>query len=454
MFSTQPFELLLKLPLIIIFYGVLQMSFFKDLSEQRKGLWIFIPLLGLYVFSYFQRSAVPGQLFDQFSKEGFSAEQIATISASFILVYSLSQLVVGMMADKFSGVRVVLVGGLLLGIGSVFMPLCKSLAMINLCRVIMGLGGSTMYLCLVKETDRLFGRKNFSVFLGIIYCVGYAGGLFGTLPFVWLCSIFYWRNILLVIGGLSLIAYFFFVSVIAVRREPFPPVSRMSFTFKPLFAIARNPYSWLMLFCSSVNFGMYYTIQSFCGKKFLEDCGNFSSEAAAAVIMFLTLTCMFTIMSVGIVIRLIGNRRRPMMMVASGINLFTSILMFMTLYFGLPPWLYVPGYLLYACSSGFAMAYTMTGQEMNSRDLMTTATGFNNMGNYLFVALGSWGIGKLLDTFVSGSRIAGQAVVYPKVAYVTVFAVMLGISVISFCLMFLSPETKGHYLHLKNKFLE
>ena len=430
------------------------MGFFKDLGQQKKSLWVFIPLLSLYVFSYFQRTAVPGQLFDKFSQEGFSAEQIATISASFILVYSLSQLFVGMLADKFSGVRVVIVGGLLLGVGSLLMPLFKSLAMINFCRVIMGLGGSTMYLCLVKETDRLFGRKNFSVFLGIIYSVGYIGGMFGTLPFVWLCETYYWRNVLLVIGIISLLAYFFFVGVIVVRREPFPPIARISFTFKPLFAIARNPYSWLVLFCSSVNFGMYYTIQSFCGKKFLEDCGNFSSEAAATVIMFLTLTCMLTIMGVGIIIKVIGNRRRPMMRVASGVNLFTSILMFATLYFqALPSWLFVPGYLLYAFASGFAMAYTMTGQEMNSRDLMTTATGFNNMGNYLFVAVGSWGIGKLLDSFIEGTKVAGQAVVYPREAYIAVFGIMLAVSFISFCLMFLAPETRGHYLHLKSKHL-
>ena len=63
------------------------MGFFKDLGQQKKSLWVFIPLLSLYVFSYFQRTAVPGQLFDKFSQEGFSAEQIATISASFILVY-------------------------------------------------------------------------------------------------------------------------------------------------------------------------------------------------------------------------------------------------------------------------------------------------------------------------------------------------------------------------------
>ncbi len=430
------------------------MGFFKDMAQQRKALWIFVPLLGMYVFSYFQRSAVPGQIFTQLSAEGFSAEQIATISASFILVYSLSQLVVGMLADKFSGIRVVLLGGLLLGVGSLAMPMCRSLAGINFCRVIMGLGGSTMYLCMVKETDRLFGRKNFSVLLGIIYCVGYVGGMFGTLPFVWLCQVFEWRNVLLVIGALSLLVYLVFVGVIVVRREPFAPVSKIPLTFKPLLAIAGNPYSWLMLFCSSVNFGMYYIIQSFCGKKFLEDCGNFSSEQASAVIMFLTLTCMVTISGVGIVIKVIGNRRRPMMRTASSINLFSTVLMVATLYFTwLPSWLFVPGYLLYACASGFAMAYTMTSQEMNSRDLMTTATGFNNMGNYLFVAVGSWGIGKLLDMYVDGAKIVDGATVYPREAYQMVFLILLGFSVVSFLLMFLAPETRGHYLHLKSKSL-
>ncbi|MBR2508765.1 MAG: MFS transporter [Lentisphaeria bacterium] len=428
------------------------MGFFKDLSEQRKGLWIFLPILGLYVFSYFQRSAVPGQIFTQLSEEGFSAEQIATISASFILVYSLSQLVVGMLADKFSGVRVVLLGGLLLGLGSLFMPMCRSLAMINFCRIVMGFGGSTMYLCLVKETDRLFGRKNFSIFLSIIYCVGYIGGMFGTLPFVWLCQKYEWRNVLLVIGAITLLAYFILVAVIAIRREPFAPVADIPLTFKPLLAIMRNPYSWLMLFCSSVNFGIYYVIQSFCGKKFLEDCGNFSSEEASAVIMFLTLSCMLTISGVGVVIKLIGNRRRPMMRIASSINLFSTVLMLATLYFRqLPSWLFVPGYLLYACASGFAMAYTMTSQEMNSRDLITTATGFNNMGNYLFVAAGSFFIGKLLDSFIKVPVAAGQAVIYPREAYIAVFCILLGISFTSFCLMLLAPETRGHYLHLKSK---
>ena len=428
------------------------MGFFKDLSEQRRGLWIFLPILGLYVFSYFQRSAVPGQVFSQLLKEGFSAEQIATVSASFILVYSLSQLVVGMLADKFSGVRVVLIGGLLLGFGSLFMPMCRSLLMMNICRIIMGLGGSTMYLCLVKETDRLFGRKNFSIFLSIIYCVGYIGGMFGTLPFVWLCEVYDWRNVLLVIGAITLFAYFVLVTVIAVRREPFAPVSDIPLTFKPLFAIARNPYSWLMLFCSSVNFGIYYVIQSFCGKKFLEDCGNFSSEQASAAIMFLTLTCMLTISGVGIVIKLIGNRRRPMMRTASSMNLISTMLMLATLYFRqLPSWLFIVGYLLYASASGFAMAYTMTSQELNSRDLMTTATGFNNMGNYLFVAAGSFFIGKMLDSFVNTPAVAGQVVIYPREAYIAVFSILLGISFISFCLMLLAPETRGHYLHLKSK---
>ena len=70
-------------------------KFFNDLKGARQGLWLFIPLLIVYSFSYFQRTAVPGTVFTQLLKEGFNAENIALIGSSFLFIYSLFQLVVG-----------------------------------------------------------------------------------------------------------------------------------------------------------------------------------------------------------------------------------------------------------------------------------------------------------------------------------------------------------------------
>ena len=421
-------------------------KFFNDLKGARQGLWLFIPLLIVYSFSYFQRTAVPGTVFTQLLKEGFNAENIALIGSSFLFIYSLFQLVVGILADKFGGTRVVIVGGFLFVFGSILLPYCTSLSMMCLARFITGVGASSLYLSLVRETDRIFGRKNYSVFLGVVYFVGYSGGIFGSLPFAYLCSIWDWRYLLIIIGIASIVAYIVFL--ISSRKTPIPPINRqVSFSFKTWYDIFKNPYTLMVAFCSSANFGVYYIILSVFGKKFLEDCGNFSSNMAATVIMFLTFTCMCTIFSVGVAVRLMKNRRKVFMYFACGTNLLTTISMLCCLVFNLTPKIFVVGYILYAFASGFAIVYNMALQELNAKDIMTFVTGINNMCNYLFVSIGAIVVGKILDCFTP--IIKDGIAHYPVQAYTTVFIIMLVLSSISMTLTFFIPETKGHYLHLK-----
>ena len=134
-------------------------GFFQNLIENRRKLWIFIPLLILYAISYFHRVAIPGTIFSQLLQEGYTAEAIVSIASAFIMIYSISQVISGILADKYSGVRVVAFGGLLFIIGVNILPFSHSLFIMNLSRFIAGLGASTMYLGLVQEADRLFGRN-------------------------------------------------------------------------------------------------------------------------------------------------------------------------------------------------------------------------------------------------------------------------------------------------------
>lgn len=423
-------------------------GFFQDLKENRRKLWIFIPLLLLYAISYFQRTGVPGTVFSQLLNEGITAEGIAAIASAFIMVYSFSQVISGFLADKYSGIRVMTVGGLLFGVGVTLFPFCNSLLMMNLTRIIAGFGASTMYLSLVREADRLFGRKNFSVFLGIIYFVGYAGGMCGAYPFERLCSIFYWRHVLMVIGGAAIALYIFFL--VARSRETLPKPSDIPISFSPLLHIIKNPYSWLLLYCSSVNFGIFSIIQMVFGKKMLEDCGNFSSMISSIVISSMTGTCMVLLLSTGILVRMIGNRRKPLMIGASSLNFLTTLMIIMVLYFDLPKYLLIICFILYAVASAGTLSYTLTAQEVNSRDIMTLATGFNNMGCYFFVATGAMIIGKVLDCYLP-SNFSGGDFTYPIEAYYTVFFIILGFSLVGIILMFFAPETRGHYLNLKLK---
>ena len=217
-------------------------SFFQTVKDNRRLFLAYVPLILLYAASYFQRIGIPGTIFDELSREfGFSAVQIAGIGTAFVCVYSLCQLFVGMLADKFCGIRVITWGGLIFCIGVVGFPLvCGNLWAMYLMRFFTGLGASTMYLSIVKETDRLFGRQNYSVFLGIVYFVGYSGGLFGTYPFERLNNSFYWIHVLLVIGCISVVLY---LLVLATKRIiPPAPIAKTEISFRPLLYFLKNPY--------------------------------------------------------------------------------------------------------------------------------------------------------------------------------------------------------------------
>ena len=416
----------------------------RSILKNRGAMLLFVPLLLLYASSYFQRTAVPGTIFSQLQADlGLNAFQIAGIGASFVYIYALSQLVVGMLADKYGGARVVTAGGILFCAGTFIFPLLDNLCGLYFCRMLAGLGASTMYLSLVKETDHIFGHKNYAVIMGAVYFVGYGGGLFGTLPFERLIESFSWRSVLLGSGILSIILYCFFL--LGKRNVPASEISGGKLSFAPFLKVVRNPYSWVILYCATVNFAIYFIIQTVFGKKFLEDFTGMSSSKAAACIFSLTCVCMAVLFTSSMISRLMRNRRKPLILFSTALCLLNTILMTLAIYFGFNGTVFAVCYLLYAVASGFSVIFSMSEQEVNSPDTMTQATGFINMINYLAVAVFSILVGILLDSF-GGQQVNG-AVIYSKQAYLTLFLLLMIPAATSFLASFFIPETRGKYLH-------
>lgn len=402
----------------------------------------------LYAASYFQRTSLPGTIYNTLAGElSLDAKQMANLSASFVYPYALFQLVSGSMADRFGGARVVVVGGLIFCAGIIIFPLCSNLYVLYFARMLTGIGASAMYLSLVRETDRLFGRKNYSLFLGIVYFCGYAGGLLGSLPFERLCHIFHWRDILLTAAIISTLLYLVFL--FGKSKVEMPPIPDNKFSIKPFLSILCNPLSMMVTFCANVNFCTYFIIQTVFGKKFLEDFAHLSSGAAAAVIFALSLVCVFTIMTSSLLTRFSGNRRRPLILCASGICMASAIFMTLSIRFDAPAWCFAVIYCMFAAAAGIPPIFAMSMQEVNSKDIMAQSAATVNMFSYLSVAVSSQLIGWLLDSFDKG-QLNGTETYSPQ-AYQTLFIIVSVITVISFGVALKIPETKGHYLHLQMK---
>ena len=407
----------------------------------RAGMLLFASLLLLYCCSYFQRTAIPGQIFDRLLGEGLTALQIANIGAAFVYMYSPMQLAIGVVIDRYGGVRTVACGGVLFVLGSLLFPFQTTVAGMIAARMLTGLGAGTFYLSLVRESDRLFGRRNYAVIMGLVYLLGYGGGLLGTWPFEHLAGIFPYRTVLLAVGLLSAGAFLAFLPAAfgAASGRSAAPASGCGL-LSGLRQAAGNPRVWAVSCAASVTFGTYFTLQTLIGRKMLEDLPGLSPRAASAAVFSLTLTCMAVLFFSSLASRLLGNRRRGLLRFAVLLNLASTLLLFLAIAGALPGWVFVAALIGVAAASGFVNLFQIAAQELNSPGVMTQTSGLVNMLNYFTVVLFSLGVGAVLDCSTSS-----EALHYPPSAYLTLAGALALLAVIGAVCGFLIPETCGRF---------
>ena len=230
-------------------------------------------LLGIlfYFVANFQRIAIPGAIFDLLEQElSVGAPEITALGAIYMYVYAFTQLLNGVFVDRYGGYRIMIVGGIIMGIGCLLFPLTSNLPLMYFSRALLGLGGSMFYLSLIKELGHLFEEKDFGIALSVMLFTGYAGGIAANAPFVISMRILSWREILLIIAGIvviSIIAY-----IIIMQKTELPKINEhVKLKILPFKLVLHKSHNRSLFTFACCNFGISYVIQTVIGKKFLED---------------------------------------------------------------------------------------------------------------------------------------------------------------------------------------
>jgi predicted MFS family arabinose efflux permease len=412
------------------------------LSLRRK--WLAMAAMGLiYYFSYFQRAAVPGPLFDQLQSDlDASASAITALSAMFIYIYGGLQLFVGMAAYRFGGRRTLLWGGLVMAVGAVLFPLAYDLPTLFACRALTGCGASFMFLSIIKEVDRLWDPRHFVVFWGLFGLIGNAGVLTAAWPLAWFSHQTDWRTALFTMGVLSAVALA--AAWLALRGLGEAPHGPRRPLWAPILSVLRNRASRPILVITLIYFAIYFVVQVTLGSKFLADfCGLSATQAS------LVLTAMVV---VGAVIGLLGEpiqrltrqRRKPVFVaglagsVAAVATLTASVLS------DAPPAVFVAAFLLLSFAVGLAMPVVgATMKELNDPAVVSQSIAVINCLSYIGLAVLSNVVGLVLDAFADQAAVVDGRRVYPAAAYVTVFALMTVLSLATLIAALFVPETRG-----------
>ena len=420
---------------------------FQQARQKHRELIMLAGMIALYFCSYFQRVAIPGTVFNELQVDfNASAVAITALGALFLYIYGFWQIFAGMLADRFGGFRMLLIGGVLMTAGALVFPLARSLSLLYATRGLVAFGASFMFISLIKEIDTLFDRRHFAMWLSVALFFGYAGGLVGTLPLERAVHWFGWRHALLGMGLLSaivlLVNFWIFKKNRRTDSGPRTP-SRLS-----LKAIARNKHSWFIIFSGAINFSIYFLFQASIGKKMLSDVHGVGSARAASILFIMLLVCMLVTSLTGFISRLIGNRRKPLLVGFTTLMLgATAFLVWVLARPPCAPGLVTAGYMVLAIAASAAPLFCSSMKEVNPEEAAATSVGLINCLSYLCVAATSNLAGMVMDTFHNQAVVTPQAIIYPAGAYRMILLGCLIAAAASWISSLFIAETRGQCVY-------
>ena len=397
----------------------------------KKSGWVKFTLILLgalfYFVANFQRIAIPGAVFDVLQQElSVTAPYITAFGAIFMYIYAFNQLVIGVLVDRFGGLRVMFAGGAILGLGALLFPISSNLPLMYFSRVLVGLGGSTFYLSLIRELREFFSDKNFGIAISVMLCIGYCGGIAANAPFVFMMQYINWREILLVIGGIVAAGVILFA--LLSTKIKFPEINKnVKLRTLPFRLVLHKKHNRNLFSFACCNFGISYAIQAIIGKKFLEDfCMMAPSKASVVLSIMAVIAAIFNIINASFC-KMCHNRRVMFLKNASVITFVSLLIICLCLIFNIRTGYIALIFFVLAGNASLTSLLVPVLHLTNRKMVSGTAVSIMNFCFFMTVGFLGTAMGFLLNLFTPEK--VGNVIVYSNKSYLAVFGMFFLISV-------------------------
>ena len=397
--------------------------------KNNKGIIYILIALGalFYFFANFQRIAIPGAVFDLLQQElAVSAPYITAFGAIFMYLYAVNQLIIGVLVDRYGGLRVMLTGGIILGIGALLFPISTNLPLMYFSRVLVGVGGSCFYLSLIRELRECFSDKNFGIAISVMLCIGYCGGIAANAPFVVMMKYMNWRTILVILASIILLGVLLFI--ILSFKVKFPEINRnVKLRTLPFRLVLHKKHNRNLFSFACCNFGISYAIQAIIGKKFLEDfCCMPTAKSAIVLSIMAVIAAAFNIINAS-VCKMCHNHRVVFLKNASIITFVSLLIICICLVFNIRTPLIAIIFCVLAANASLTSLLVPVLHLTNRKMVSGTAVSIMNFCFFTMVGLLGTAMGFLLNLFAPEK--VGEVLVYTNKSYLAVFGLFFMISV-------------------------
>jgi len=397
-------------------------------SDPTKRRWIaWGALAAAYALVSVHRlstAVLAGELTRAFDTTGAA---LGTLHASFFYVYAAMQLPAGFVADRLGSRAAVVAGTVVMSLAALAFAVSESYAVAFLARAGIGLGGSLLFIAILRFSANWFRPGEFARMSGLTVAVAGLGGVLATTPLALVVAATDWRTTLLGLGvaGFGLAALAWVLARDSPSRAGLPEIDGVPLARTPSLrqvtknagSVLRERETWLVgiiLFCGT---GVNITVFGLWGVPYLVQTYGLSVTRASTFTLLGSGGLFVGPPLVGWVSDRLG-RRTGLLVVGQAVYALAFLVLAVT---GDPP-LAVVALVFFGAgflAGAYALGYTVV-KERHASGASGVATGTVNTLAFSGAALLPTLMGLVLDTYWTGETIGG-ARVYSVLGYRVAF---------------------------------
>lgn len=279
--------------------------------------WLVCVSAGIFFFyEFFQMNLF--DVINQSLRQEFQidASQLSWMSSSFLLANILFLLPAGVILDRFSVRRVILLAMSTCIAGTIGFGLSQSFFWATFFHFLAGIGNAFAFLACVVLTSRWFPPRRQALVIGTLVTMAFFGGMVAHTPLVYLNAHFGWRQSLLIDGGIGTILILWLFAVL--KDRPFIDTAQSQLPAEPMLSsflcAVKTKQNWLCgVYISCMNLPIM-VLGALWGASYLSTVHNLPMISASNIVSCLFIGSMIGCPLVGWFSDAIGRRKLPMML--------------------------------------------------------------------------------------------------------------------------------------------
>jgi predicted MFS family arabinose efflux permease len=317
------------------------------MTPLRIVLTALSPFAAGYFLSYLLRAVNAVVAPDLVADAGLSPAELGLLTAAYLGAFALFQLPLGVLLDRYGPRRVQ--AGLLCvaALGCLGFAAAPGFIGLFAARALIGLGFSAGLMASYKSSATWVPIQRRSLANTAIMSVGALGVVVATEPTEYLVSLLGWRPVFVVFAG-TILAVALFILLVAPRQDTVGAPAPFRRQFSELMAIIRRPLFWRVAPLLALTAGVQIGIQTLWAGPWFRDVMGLSREDVARHLLWMAISFMVGILSVGVIADWLGRRGIGPMQVMLGFNglyfVAQAIIVFRIDGLMLPAWLAIAAF--------------------------------------------------------------------------------------------------------------